>query len=546
MAALPLLLFSLVVQAAPGPGARPPDDGRPPLIATGWDSPTPRQYREGLAAFEQWGVFDGSTLRATRRTKDGNEKDARYAFSREPWQWEEFSEALKDLKAAQPKTCRETFLMLYANPGDVDWFDDRGWQEIVNHWRLLSRLARQGGLRGLLYDAEPYEKPHSQFLYRAQAERDRHSFAEYLVEARRRGREVLDAVRQEFPEATIFTYRLFSDMLGLLESGDLNRALEADTYGLQPAFVDGWLDVMPPGIKVIEGTEDIGYRANSSAEYNAAFTRLRLRLPAFLAPEHREQTTRRFRIGQSLYLDAYVNPPGNPWHIERAGTTAAARLAANASSALAASDGVVWLYGEQARWWPTADGKQATWPDKLPGALAALRRAKDPSGFARDQFRLQPPPKNLIENGDFSRSTAPDAPPAGWFVWQAETSQGRLACAEGRVELRGMLEGVVGRAVEVQPGRTVALRLRLKSEGRGVASLSVGWKSAAGQWTAQAANRRFSPGGPVDADGWRDVHALVEVPAGARQLMFMAAVAGQLGEADRCWFDDAALTEIPD
>jgi hypothetical protein len=42
------------------------------------------------------------------------------------------------------------------------------------------------------------------------------------------------------------------------------------------------------------------------------------------------------------------------------------------------------------------------------------------------------------------------------------------------------------------------------------------------------------------------VYALVEVPAGVRHLMFMAAVVGQLGEADRCWFDDAALAEIRD
>ncbi len=92
---------------------------RPPLIATGWDSPSPRQFREGLAAFEQWGVFDGSTLRPTRRTKEGAEKDAKNAFSREPWRWEEFAEALADLKAARPKTCLQTFLILYANPGDV-------------------------------------------------------------------------------------------------------------------------------------------------------------------------------------------------------------------------------------------------------------------------------------------------------------------------------------------------------------------------------------------------------------------------------------------
>lgn len=36
--------------------------------------------------------------------------------------------------------------------GNVDWFDDPGWEEIQEHWRLLARLAREGGLRGLLFD----------------------------------------------------------------------------------------------------------------------------------------------------------------------------------------------------------------------------------------------------------------------------------------------------------------------------------------------------------------------------------------------------------
>jgi hypothetical protein len=535
MIPVPLLLLTLAVQVA-----------RPPIVATGWDSPSPREFRKGLAAFEQWGVFDGSTLRPTRRTKDGVEKDAKYAFSREPWLWEDFSEALADLKAAQPKTCLETYLMLYVNPGDVDWFDDRGWKEIVNHWRLLARLARQGGLRGLLYDAEPYEKPHSQFLYRAQAERERHSFAEYLLQARRRGREVMEAVRQEFPDATIFSYRLFSDMLGLLDSGDLTRALELDTYGLQPAFVDGWLDVTAPEMKIVEGTEDIGYRANSPAEYDAAFTRLRIRMPDFLAPEHRDKVNRQFRVGQSLYLDAYVNPPGNPWHIDRTGSSAAARLRANTASALAASDGIVWLYGEQARWWPGGGSKQALWPDKLPGALDALRRAKDPSRYALEIFQRRPALENLIDNADFSRAASPTAPPDGWFVWQADGSHGWLTSADGRVELRGMLEGVIGRSVVVKPGRTYVVRIRVKSEGVGVAALLIGWKTAAGQWTAHAHNRRFLSEGPADAEGWREVTGLVEAPASAGRLEFMPSAAGQRGEADRCWFDDAGLVELKD
>ncbi len=518
---------------------------RVPVIATGWDSPTASQFRAGLTAFERWGVFDGTTLRATRRMPDGEEREALNAFSREHWTWQEFAPALADLKAAQPTTCRENYLMLYSNPGDVDWFDEAGWREITDHWRLLSRLARQGGLRGLLFDAEPYTSPYSQYLYRAQPGWGERAFAEYRAKARERGRQVMSAVRAEFPDATIFCYRLFSDMLGLLDAGDLGRALEPDTYGLLPAFVDGWLDEMPPTMRVIEGTEDIGYRANSPAEYDRAFTRLTLGMPDFVAPEHRTKVRRQFCVGHSLYLDAYANPPGNSWYIDPMGSTPAARLSANLASALAASDGLVWLYGERGRWWPTGDSGQPMWPERLPGVITAIRRAKDPTGFAREVFGRAPAPRNLLENGDFLvRGPSPEGPPSGWFEWQDDSSHGQVTGIPGQVELRGVLEGSVGCLTTVQPGRTYAVRLRAKTAGRALASLDIGWKTTDGKWTAYAQDRRFVGDRAADADGWREIVGLVEVPPGAGQLSFTACARGQVSAADRCWFKDAALVEV--
>ena len=515
----------------------------PPLIVTGWDSPSPAQYRQHLAEFERWGVFDGTTIRPTRRTPNGQDVDARFAFSREPWRWEEFAGALADLRAAQPTTCRETFLMLYANPGDIDWFDDAGWREVVNHWRLLARLAKQGGLRGLLYDAEPYVKPHSQFRYDAQPQAAKHTFAEYRAKARERGREVMRALAAEFPDATIFTYRLFSDMLPLLDAGNLNRTLEPDTYGLQPAFVDGWMDAAPATITVIEGTEDIGYRANSPAEYNAAFTRQRLRLAGFLAPEHRAAFSRQLRIGQSLYLDAHINPPGHAWNIDRTDSTPARRLAANLASALAASDGLVWLYGEQARWWPGGDAKSQTWAQKLPGAVNAIRRAQDPVAFARSLFEGPRAMTNFLANADFLKTDGKS--PADWFTWQDDESHGTFACAQGSATIRGAKQAVVGTMVRVKPGDVFAARLRAKTTGRGLAAVSIGWKTVDGKWTAHARNARFVPSAPPAADGWQEIHGLVEAPPGAGQLVFMAAAGGQSGESDTCVFKDAVLTPVP-
>lgn len=60
-------------------------------------------------------------------------------------------------------------------------------------------------MRGLLFDAEPYESPHAAFTFAAQAGRAEHSFAEYRAQVRERGRDVMKAMAEEFPEVTIFT-----------------------------------------------------------------------------------------------------------------------------------------------------------------------------------------------------------------------------------------------------------------------------------------------------------------------------------------------------
>ena len=104
----------------------------PPIIASGWDNPTPARFREGVAAFEKLGLFDGTVIQPTRLLNGEPVSNPQNAFSSKPWQWKEFATALADLQASKPTTCTENFLALYSNPGDVDWFDDAGWLQVVD------------------------------------------------------------------------------------------------------------------------------------------------------------------------------------------------------------------------------------------------------------------------------------------------------------------------------------------------------------------------------------------------------------------------------
>ncbi len=74
---------------------------------------------------------------------------------------------MNELRKCKFTRFTDNFITIGANPGNIDWFDDEGWQQIVEHWRIAAWLAKQSGLKGLLFDPEPYTLPHSQFSYAA-------------------------------------------------------------------------------------------------------------------------------------------------------------------------------------------------------------------------------------------------------------------------------------------------------------------------------------------------------------------------------------------
>src|SRR5690348_7529900 len=120
--ALALALLAVLPAMAEEPAGK--------LIATGWDAPTPARWRKELPAFARRGVFQGAVLMPTRRV-GGADVPAAYAFTADVWAWDDFAAAVADLRAARSATVTETFLLVGANPGNVDWFDDGGWRQIV-------------------------------------------------------------------------------------------------------------------------------------------------------------------------------------------------------------------------------------------------------------------------------------------------------------------------------------------------------------------------------------------------------------------------------
>ena len=128
--------------------AEPPDmriDKK--LIATGWDHPDSQRLLANLAEMEKR-PFDGVVIEVTGHTADGKPCPLRAAFSNQKWQREWFQTSVDQLRACKFTRFTDNFITIGANPGDIDWFDDEGWQRIVEHWRIAAWLAKQSGLQG--------------------------------------------------------------------------------------------------------------------------------------------------------------------------------------------------------------------------------------------------------------------------------------------------------------------------------------------------------------------------------------------------------------
>jgi hypothetical protein len=177
------------------------------LIQTGHDMPTAQQLRRDLREMEQ-SPFDGVVLEvpADNVPQGINGCPFREMLANTKWQRDWFRRSIADLRGARSVRLTDNFANTFANPGNVDWFDDAGWTSIVEHFRLAAWVAREGGLKGILFDAEPYTPPYRQFAYRAQPQRAQHTFVEYYAKARERGREVMRAMAAEYPNITILTY----------------------------------------------------------------------------------------------------------------------------------------------------------------------------------------------------------------------------------------------------------------------------------------------------------------------------------------------------
>lgn len=330
------------------------------LIDYGWGSPDTAYYRAHLRELEKI-PFDGIVLSAMKlKGNDPPDNMGWCAFGSDArFTEQDCQHAIDDLKAAKSKRFTDNFIQVVSS-GNVDWFDP-GWPHIATNVALLARIAKQGRCKGIMLDAEQYDR-FGMWTYGTlpQKLKAAHSFEEYQAKVRERGREFIRAINQEYRNLSILM--LFGPSLTYRAQGE--GALKNTGYSLLAPFCDGMAEAATSNTTLIDGYE-FAYSYRTPDEFAQGRRTILSSIDKSLNPQ---ALGKRLRVGFGIWADYDSLKRG--WHPEDFSKNyfTPAQLRASLHHALNASDQYVWVYSERLRWW---DG---TAPKEYIEALALAKK----------------------------------------------------------------------------------------------------------------------------------------------------------------------------
>jgi hypothetical protein len=412
--------------------------------------------------------------------------------------------------------------------------------------------------------------------------------------ARRRGAQMMRAVVREYPDITFWSLWIFAQNRQNVADGT-RAGLPSAQYGLWPAFLNGWLDALPPTARLVEGNED-AYYFQADDRFAEVYNELRnpngVLLQTLLEPENRVKYQTQVSISFGIYFDAHLDVPDSRFYLGPLGDASRLdRLRNTTRRALDIADEYVWVYNEQVKWWPISSGQWGEGnyytnsarlrpgggrlvEEAFPGATEQLRLAKDPLGQAR-HLLAQGKLSNSARNGSFeTQSNAPEMPvppaavgsdsPAGSFLRDGQPPLSDVPGFRGRKPGNPQavveLDAKVGRPapsamVRNTGGATLSQRLPVKNgqaflvqvdclpQGATTAKLSINWVDAQGAVTMWGDTKVFAAKEDLGA-GWKRMGGIVDVPSGATAMLVSLSVADQNTDTDVCWWDNLGVYDL--
>ena len=332
------------------------------LIEFGWDEPDTAFLRRHVREMEKT-PFDGCVLHAYVQEAQGKKQQFLWdCWSNRAFAQDDLKASLEDLRQTEFHQFTSNFLRFNTAPGDVDWFDD--YSAILSNCRLVATFARAGKCKGILFDTEQYNQP--LFDYGKQRDAKSKSWDQYAAQARRRGREVMDAFQAGYPDVTIFL--TFGYSLPLVEAGQDPVKISQAHYGLLAPFLDGMLAAARGKTRIVDGCE-LSYSYKDTSKFEKMYQTMSTGvLPIVADPQKYSQV---FSLGFGVWMDDDWRKKG--WDVQdpQKNFYSPEAFEKTVRAALERSDEYVWIYTEKPKWWSEPGGAV-----DLPTAYdQALRRA---------------------------------------------------------------------------------------------------------------------------------------------------------------------------
>jgi hypothetical protein len=315
------------------------------------DTTSPADVAENMAYIESL-PFDGITvvLSASAHLMQGD-----------PISYGEmYDDGLAPLTGAF-RRMRHNFVLAHIDyPGDV--FDDSAWDTTTQNFRHLARATRDAGLRGIFFDNEAYNRQWTD--YPEDYTNPQHSLREYQQQAHLRGRQIMEAMVDEYPEIELLIFHgpyLSEPKTPLYVR--MNQAGSWIEHELHGPFFVGFLDGLGDRAKLIDGGEVYQYRTADDFRRSYDWRKFGMASPetdcAFL-PEHlRAAWPERISISFGQATHPYAGEPMTP-EIMRT----------SLANALRQADDYVWLYTE-ADTWMKPGGMPSKWEKAIGDAVKA-------------------------------------------------------------------------------------------------------------------------------------------------------------------------------
>ena len=241
-----------------------------------------------------------------------------------------------------------------------DWFNDDDWDVVLNNARVMARLIKDCGFKGIMLDTEQYHHhargpwrfpwhygSYADSGYKLVGETKPRAFAEVAAKVEERGRQYGEAISKEYPDVTLIVIPGMYEWAWSYGLRSRDGTLEMTYYGLYPAFLDGLLLGLDKRAAIIAGTE----RTYVDSQYKEMLVVRDAELrQAQVLSRYKDLARQRIRFSVGIWTDA-------GWGADRFSNTDVTvnqrdpdRHMHAVHNALAASDEYAWQWGEMGDW----------------------------------------------------------------------------------------------------------------------------------------------------------------------------------------------------